>query len=221
LGGVFRSIRKWQCRVRPHPGDRHPSPLLGNLPAIADSPARIRRPAIRRGWLEGRPGHAHKRGADDYLEVNWPDTEDLVAKELRRVYDDFGPRAVFGGSYGWSSAGRFHHAQSQIHRFLNVLGGYVPSVNTYAGAAMVIIPHVLGPYDQFDRKSITEFHYHSQALRYTSSIGQAETRFITIRISTGCERPSDGWKRSSCTRRLDFDRPSCGHRFTCNHHTRT
>jgi anaerobic selenocysteine-containing dehydrogenase len=49
---------------------------------------------------------------------------------------------------------------------LNVLGGYVPSVNTYAGAAMVIIPHVLGPYDQFDRKSITEFHYHSQALRY-------------------------------------------------------
>jgi len=24
--------------------------------------------------------------------------------------------------YGWSSAGRFHHAQSQVHRFLNTLG---------------------------------------------------------------------------------------------------
>lgn len=80
----------------------------------------------------------------------------LVAKELQRVYGNFGPKAVFGGSYGWSSAGRFHHAQSQIHRFLNVLGGYVSSVNTYSsGAAMVIIPHVLGPYDHFDRKSVT------------------------------------------------------------------
>ncbi|KAA1176572.1 molybdopterin-dependent oxidoreductase [Rhizobium tropici] len=145
-----------KLEIRPHPGDPHPSPLLGNLPAIADSPARVRRPAIRRGWLEGTPGHAAKRGADDYLEVSWPEAEKLVAKELQRVYGEYGPRAVFGGSYGWSSAGRFHHAQSQIHRFLNVLGGYVRSVNTYSsGAAMVVIPHVLGPYDQFDRKSVT------------------------------------------------------------------
>lgn len=80
----------------------------------------------------------------------------LVAAELRRVYDLHGPASIFGGSYGWASAGRFHHAQSQIHRFLNTLGGYVRSVNTYSsGAAMVIIPHVLGPYDSFDRKSVT------------------------------------------------------------------
>ncbi len=90
------------------------------------------------------------------MEVDWPQAADLVAKELQRVYGDYGPQAVFGGSYGWSSAGRFHHAQSQVHRFLNTLGGYVRSVNTYSsGAAMVIIPHVLGPYDHFDRKSVT------------------------------------------------------------------
>ena len=48
---------------------------------------------------------------------------------------------------GWASAGRFHHAQSQIHRFLNTaLGGYVRSVNSYSsGAATVILPHILGP----------------------------------------------------------------------------
>ncbi len=79
-----------------------------------------------------------------------------MAGELKRVYQDFGPQAVFGGSYGWSSAGRFHHAQSQVHRFLNVLGGYVKSVNTYsAGASMVILPHVLGGWDHFERKSVT------------------------------------------------------------------
>ncbi|MBX5050067.1 molybdopterin guanine dinucleotide-containing S/N-oxide reductase [Rhizobium lentis] len=145
-----------KLEIRPHPADANPSPLLGNLAAVADSPVRIRRPAVRRGWLEGAHGNARKRGADDYVEVSWPQALDLVANELRRVYADFGPRAVFGGSYGWSSAGRFHHAQSQIHRFLNVLGGYVRSVNTYSsGAAMVVIPHVLGPYDHFDRKSVS------------------------------------------------------------------
>ncbi|KQQ69852.1 biotin transporter BioY [Rhizobium sp. Leaf321] len=145
-----------RLEIRPHPGDPSPSPLLGNIAAIADSPARIRRPAIRRGWLEGTPGNALKRGIDDYVEVSWPEALAHVSEELRRVYGSFGPGSVFGGSYGWSSAGRFHHAQSQIHRFLNVLGGYVRSVNTYSsGAASVIIPHVLGPYDTFDRKSVT------------------------------------------------------------------
>jgi biotin/methionine sulfoxide reductase len=155
-GAFSGSYRNGKLDIRPHPGDPHPSPLLGNLPAIADSSARIRRPAIRRGWLEGKPDNARMRGADDYVEVSWKQATDIVAKELQRVYTDFGPQAIFGGSYGWSSAGRFHHAQSQVHRFLNVLGGYVRSVNTYSsGAAMVIIPHVLGPYDHFDRKSVT------------------------------------------------------------------
>jgi biotin/methionine sulfoxide reductase len=142
--------------IRPHPGDPHPSPLLGNIPAIADSPVRITRPAVRRGWLEKAAGHAQKRGADEFVEVSWAEASALAAGELDRVYVQHGPGAVFGGSYGWSSAGRFHHAQSQVHRFLNVLGGYVRSVNTYSsGAASVIIPHVLGPYDTFDRKSVT------------------------------------------------------------------
>ncbi len=61
------------------------------------------------------------------------------------MYRRYGPDGVFGGSYGWASAGRFHHAQSQLHRFLNCLGGYVRSVNTYIyGASSVLLPHVVG-----------------------------------------------------------------------------
>ncbi|XUY30165.1 molybdopterin guanine dinucleotide-containing S/N-oxide reductase (plasmid) [Agrobacterium sp. rho-8.1] len=155
-GAFSGRVENGRLEIRPHPNDPHPSPLLGNLASVADSPVRIRRPAVRRGWLERKNGHEQKRGADDYVEVSWAEANELVANELRRVYADHGPKAVFGGSYGWSSAGRFHHAQSQVHRFLNVLGGYVRSVNTYSsGAAMVIIPHVIGPYDSFDRKSVT------------------------------------------------------------------
>jgi biotin/methionine sulfoxide reductase len=56
-----------------------------------------------------------------------------------------GNEAIFGGSYGWGSAGRFHHAQSQVHRFLNCIGGYVASVGSYStGCAQAIMPHVFG-----------------------------------------------------------------------------
>src|SRR4030095_10396371 len=81
--------------------------------------------------------------------MEWTEVLDLLARELARVRDTHGLASIFGGSYGWSSAGRFHHAQSQVHRFLNVLGGYVRSVNTYSlGAGHVIMPHIVGPIDQ-------------------------------------------------------------------------
>ncbi|MDQ0570679.1 biotin/methionine sulfoxide reductase [Variovorax paradoxus] len=50
--------------------------------------------------------------------------------------------------YGWSSAGRFHHAQSQLHRFLNALGGYVYSKDSYSlGAGRVLMPHIVDGMD--------------------------------------------------------------------------
>ena len=85
------------------------------------------------------------RGDDEYIPLPWEDALDLAAKEITRVKTDFGNGAIFGGSYGWASAGRFHHSQSQLHRFLNSVGGYVSSYASYStGAAQAIIPHVLG-----------------------------------------------------------------------------
>ena len=55
---------------------------------------------------------------------SWDELTELLAGELRRVVDTHGNEAIYGGSYGWASAGRFHHAQSQVHRFLKLLGGY-------------------------------------------------------------------------------------------------
>ncbi len=142
--------------VVPHPGDADPSPLLRNIPAAVAHPARIARPMVRRGWLRRGPGPDAARGRDEFVAMDWPEVLDLVAAELRRVYDAHGAGKVFGGSYGWSSAGRFHHAQSQVHRFLNVLGGYVRSVNTYsAGAAAVILPRVLGGFEPLVRRNVS------------------------------------------------------------------
>jgi biotin/methionine sulfoxide reductase len=139
-------VRDRGIEILPHPRDPDPSALLGNIPAAVSHKARIARPMMRRGWLQRGPGPDRRRGCDELVPVAWPEALDRVAAELRRVYAAYGPRAVFGGSYGWASAGRFHDAQHQIHRFLNLAGGYVRSINSYSsGAATVILPHVIGP----------------------------------------------------------------------------
>ncbi|HEY9265092.1 MAG TPA: molybdopterin-dependent oxidoreductase, partial [Mycobacterium sp.] len=104
-------------------GDADPSPVLGNLPGSVRHISRITSPAVRRGWLDDGPGPTPRRGADEFVAVSLDELTELVAGELRRVIDMHGNEAIYGGSYGWASAGRFHHAQSQIHRFLNCLGG--------------------------------------------------------------------------------------------------
>jgi biotin/methionine sulfoxide reductase len=132
-------------RVRPLPGDTDPSPLLGNVRDSVRSTARVAQPAVRAGWLERGPGPDARRGSESFVPVTWDEATELVAAELRLVLDAHGPAAVYGSSYGWASAGRFHHCQSQVHRFLNVLGGYTRSVNNYSfGTSSVVLPRVIG-----------------------------------------------------------------------------
>ncbi|TFV55633.1 molybdopterin oxidoreductase [Mycobacterium sp. PS03-16] len=140
--------------VSPLPGDTDPSPLLANLPGSVRHRSRITGPAVRRGWLEDGPGPTSRRGSDDFVRVTWDELTELLATELRRVVDTHGNGAVYGGSYGWSSAGRFHHAQSQVHRFLKLLGGYTFSRHSYSlGATGVIMPRVVGTHDDLFKRS--------------------------------------------------------------------
>jgi len=144
--------------VRPYRLDADPSPLLGNIAGSVHHPTRVSQPMVRQGWLERGPGPDKRRGAEPFVPVSWATATDLLAAEFRRVYGEHGAEHVYGGSYGWASAGRFHHAQSQVHRFLNTMGGYVSSVNTYSNAAgEVILDHVVGPFRQLvDRTSSWE-----------------------------------------------------------------
>ncbi|RXT90063.1 molybdopterin-dependent oxidoreductase, partial [Pseudomonas syringae] len=104
--------------------DKDPSPIGDSVADAITSPTRIRRPAIRRSFLQQAGGRPDLRGQEPFVEVSWEVALDLVASELQRVRHEHGNQAIFGGSYGWGSAGRFHHAQSQLHRFLNCIGGF-------------------------------------------------------------------------------------------------
>ncbi|QBI52380.1 molybdopterin-dependent oxidoreductase [Streptomonospora litoralis] len=133
--------------VRPGADDEDPPPISRNTPGAQHHETRVAAPAVRRRWLDGGPGPDPVRGTpgDEYVEVDWDTALDLLAAELDRVRREHGNAAIYGGSYGWASAGRFHHSQSQIHRFLNTVGGYTRSRNTYSHACVeVLMPHVVG-----------------------------------------------------------------------------
>lgn len=140
----------------PVPWDRNPSPIGQSIVDGVVAPSRVRRPAIREGFLRGRGASREGRGKEPFVEVSWDEATDIVAAELSRLKAEFGNESIFGGSYGWSSAGRFHHAQSQVHRFLNSIGGYVYFKDTYSsGAARRVLPHVVGDMDDLRKKHTT------------------------------------------------------------------
>ncbi len=128
--------------------DRDPSPISKGWIDAHDHPVRIKRPAIRKSFYEnGLNSDRSLRGQEPFVEVSWDVAEKFVADALTDIQSAHGNEAIYAGSYGWASAGKFHHAPSQLHRFLNCFGGYTYSVNSYSfAAAEVILPHVMGNY---------------------------------------------------------------------------
>ena len=145
--GAFEAVTEGSTvvSITPYAGDQNPSPLLKNIPGSTNHKARVTQPYVREGWLNDGPGPTDRRGRDRMVPISWDEIIPLLADEYTRIIEQYGNTAIFGGSYGWASAGRFHHAQGQLHRFLNVLGGYVSHVNTYSnGAGEVILDRVVG-----------------------------------------------------------------------------
>ena len=143
--------------------DSDPTEIGKGIVDVIDDDTRILGPMIRKSWLDSGPGsYPERRGLDPFVRVDWDRANSIVAAELNRVIEAHGNEAIYAGSYGWASAGRFHHAQGQLHRFLNSIGGYTKSVNTYSfAAAEVIVPHVIGHfrdyiYNQTSWKSVRD-----------------------------------------------------------------
>ena len=126
--------------------DPDPSPIGMAMLGARLAPARILRPAVRKSFLDkGHRAGGVGRGGEPFVEVDWDTALSLVAGEIDRVRREHGNGAIYGSSNGWASAGRFHHAGTQVHRFLNTVGGYVRGVGNYSfGAADVILPYVFG-----------------------------------------------------------------------------
>ncbi len=158
---------------------------------------RVKRPAVREGWLEHGPGKSgDRRGEERFIEVDWDTALDLAAGEIERIRRDHGNEAIFGGSYGWSSAGRFHHAQSHVHRFYNMMGGYVRSVDSYSlGAGRVLMPHIVANMDESNasHSSWEVLEAHCELFVTFGGVPLKNTRVSSS--GTGRHRARDGMRR--------------------------
>ncbi|OON39547.1 biotin transporter BioY [Izhakiella australiensis] len=148
--GAFNAVVEQGRLLRCEPffADRDPSPMLQTLPELVYSPQRIHQPAVRRSWLREREGSDRTlRGREDFVTVDWETALDLVAGEITRVRERYGADAIFNGSYGWSSAGRVHHARTLVRRFYFAGGGAIDQQGNYSwGAAQFFLPYVIGSY---------------------------------------------------------------------------
>ena len=135
--------------AQPLPDSGASARMIGAWPDLVYSKTRIDRPYVRASFLRDREGaDGRGRGREEMVPIAWDDALALVADELTRVRTRHGHDAVFGGSYGWSSAGRYHHARGQLRRFLAASGGFTDQVGNYSwGAAHAVLPHVLGNHD--------------------------------------------------------------------------
>lgn len=132
--------------VTPFEHDPDPSPMLSSIAGATHSESRVKSPMVRKGWLENGPtGTGTGRGAEPFVPVSWDKALDLVADELTRVKEKHGNDSMLGGSYGWSSAGIFHTARTQVRRFLFSFGGCVDQSANYSfGSATFFVPHIVG-----------------------------------------------------------------------------
>lgn len=211
--------------LTPTGSDSDPSPLIHDLGEAVDSQVRVRRPAVRKSWLDAVRKHRavsspsdsslqeppadderrpESRGAEPFVEVDWDEALDLVAGELERVRRLHGNSAIFGGSYGWASAGRFHHARTQLHRFLNAFGGHTSQVGNYSyGAAAALLPHVLGSAD-FANGLLSSWDVVAEHTELWVMFGGVAMKNTQIESGGISDHPIAGWLRATRENGCDF-----------------
>ncbi len=197
--------------VEPHASDPDPSPLIRALPEIVRSPLRIDQPYASVDYLRHGPeGRREPRGAARYRPVSWDTALELIAGELRRVKETFGNEAIYGGSYGWASAGRLHHSPSLLKRFLGLQGGFVDKLGNHSfGAALVVMPYVLGRADITNL--VTPWPTLLDEGRLVVMFGGAHIKNAQIDSGGAVMHQSSGWLRKAREAGLQFVNisPSC------------
>ncbi len=145
-------------RLEPVAEDKAPSLQLQALAQLPYNPARIRYPMVRKSYLEkGWKAGGKKRGAEPFVRVSWDQALDIVAKELKRVRDTYGPQSIYGGSYGWMSSGNLGSGRNLMQRVLNLNGGFTGHYGDYStGCAQVILPYVIGSNGVYEQQTSWE-----------------------------------------------------------------
>src|SRR6185437_2192299 len=190
--------------VRPFEHDPHPSPMIEAWPDMVAAPSRIQRPMVREGYLRGGAARSGAgRGREPFVPVSWDRALALAAEALADTKRRYGNSAIFGGSYGWSSAGRLHHARTLVRRFLFAFGGCVDQVNNYSwAAAQVLLTRVVGTYDSVHK--VTDWRNVAAHTKLFVAFGGLNLKNLQVNSGGAAEHGSEKWLRATANAGVKF-----------------
>ena len=191
--------------VRPFARDPHPSPMIESWPAMVEAPTRIRQPMVREGYRRaGRGSDRTRRGAEPFVPVSWDEALDLVARALSETRAEHGHSSIFGGSYGWSSAGRLHHARTLVRRFLFASGGCVDQVTNYSwGAAQMLLPHLVGSFESVSGK-VTSWRSVVRHTKLFVAFGGLNLKNAQVASGGPGQHSTEQWLRDAAQADVEF-----------------
>jgi molybdopterin guanine dinucleotide-containing S/N-oxide reductase-like protein len=107
-------------------------PLMKSLPCPyslaykkrAYSPNRIQYPLKRSDWNPNCERHPENRGKSKYVRISWDEAAEIIASELKRVHEQYGPYAVLAQADGHGEnkiVNAAHGCQILLH---DALGGF-------------------------------------------------------------------------------------------------
>jgi biotin/methionine sulfoxide reductase len=177
---------------------------------MVTAPTRIQRPMVREGYLRGgaqsgKTGRSGTgRGREPFVPVSWERALGLAAEALADTKQRYGNSAIFGGSYGWSSAGRLHHARTLVRRFLFACGGCVDQVTNYSwGAAQILLTRIIGSYDPVNGK-VTDWRNVAAHSKLFVAFGGLNLKNLQVTSGGAAEHGSEKWLRAAATAGVKF-----------------
>ncbi len=83
---------------------------------------RIKYPYRRKNFDPRGDRHPEMRGKDEYVRISWNEALDLVAGEIKRIREKYGPAAITGMTSSHHNWGLLHYKMGPFGRFFNILG---------------------------------------------------------------------------------------------------
>ena len=92
------------------------------------SPNRIKYPLKRVDWDPKGERNPQNRGKSKYVRISWDEATDIIAEEIRRIHDEYGPCGILAHGDGHGETKIVHGPHAVQMRLLNILGGYTQAV---------------------------------------------------------------------------------------------
>jgi anaerobic selenocysteine-containing dehydrogenase len=83
---------------------------------------RIKYPMRRKNFDPKGERHPELRGKDEFVRITWDEALDIVASEITRIREEYGPAAITAMTSSHHNWGLLHYKMGPMARFYNILG---------------------------------------------------------------------------------------------------